>query len=75
VLDIPKWDFHWQLPYSLATPLVLNPGDKLAVECHWDNSAENQPIIDGVQRTPVDLNWGVKTTDEMCVGGFYLTPL
>jgi hypothetical protein len=75
VLDIPKWDFHWQLPYSLATPLILNPGDKLAVECHWDNSAENQPIINGVQRTPVDLNWGVKTTDEMCVGGFYLTPL
>jgi hypothetical protein len=51
----------------------VNPGDKLAVECHWDNSAENQPIENGVQRVSRDLNWGVKTTDEMCVGGVYLT--
>lgn len=73
IVDIPKWDFHWQLPYTLRTPIVVNPGDQLRVECRWDNSQENQPYVDGVQRTPVDLNWGARTEDEMCVAGVYLT--
>lgn len=71
--DIPAWQFHWQLPYSLAAPKTVNPGDKLRVECHWDNSQENQPYVDGVRRTPRDLNWGSRTEDEMCVAGVYLT--
>ncbi len=73
IVDIPQWSFAWQLPYTLATPKVLNPGDQLSVDCHWDNSAANQPIVNGVQRVPEDLNWGNRTTDEMCVGGIYLT--
>lgn len=73
IVNIPKWDFHWQLPYTLATPITVNPGDKLRVECRWDNSQENQPYVNGVQRTPVDLNWGARTEDEMCVAGVYIT--
>ena len=73
IVDIKKWQFHWQLPYTLKTPKVVNPGDKLRVECRWDNSQENQPWVDGMQRTPRDLNWGVGTADEMCVAGVYLT--
>ncbi len=70
---IDRWDFHWQLPYTLKTPKTVNPGDKLAVECHWDNSQENQPVVDGKPRTPRELNWGPRTDDEMCVAGVYLT--
>lgn len=74
VNEIPKWDFHWQLPYTLAEPKTIYPGDKLAIECHWDNSAEAQPLTTGgTQRLPRDLNWGSRTEDEMCVGGVYLT--
>jgi hypothetical protein len=73
ITDIPKWDFHWQLPYSLAAPKTVSPGDKLAVECHWDNSQENQPIVNGVRRVPRELNWGANTDDEMCIAGVYLT--
>jgi hypothetical protein len=73
IVDIPKWSFAWQLPYTLKTPKVLNPGDQLAIECHWDNSQANQPVENGVQRMSRDLNWGAKTADEMCVGGVYMT--
>jgi hypothetical protein len=73
IVDIPKWQFAWQLPYTLKTPKVLNPGDQIAIECHWDNSQENQPIENGVQRMSRELNWGVNTDDEMCVGGIYMT--
>jgi hypothetical protein len=46
------------------------PGDRLRIECHWDNTLDNQPIVDGEPLQPVDLNWGEGTTDEMCVGFF-----
>ncbi len=72
-VDIPKWDFHWQLAYTLKTPIVINPGDQLSVSCTFDNSAENQPVVDGIKRTSKDRNWGARTEDEMCVAGIYVT--
>lgn len=63
LLDIPHWDFHWQGGYSLAQPRVLNPGDSLRLECHWDNSAPGAAAA----------NWGEGTGDEMCLGIFYMT--
>ncbi|MDC3961949.1 monooxygenase [Polyangium jinanense] len=73
LLDIPKWNFHWQGAYEFVKPMTLNPGDKLSLECHWDNTAENQPVVDGVKMPPKDVTWGEGTTDEMCLGTFYLT--
>lgn len=68
VVDIPRWDFHWQVGYELATPLRLSPGDQLRLSCTWDNSAANQPILDGEQVEPIDVAWGEGTRDEMCLG-------
>lgn len=62
LLDIPRWNFHWQLSYGFVEPKVFNPGDKLYMECHWDNSQGTQ-----------DVYWGEGTTDEMCLIGFYAT--
>jgi hypothetical protein len=70
LLQIDNWDFHWQGTYALVEPKVVMPGDSLRVECHWDNTAENQPIVDGEPLPPQDLNWGEGTTDEMCVAFF-----
>jgi hypothetical protein len=69
LLDIPRWDFHWQGAYGLSSPKRVDTGDSLSIECHWDNSAANQP---GGQ-TPRDLNWGERTEDEMCLGFLYIT--
>ncbi len=73
LLDIPRWDFHWQRSYGFKTPKVCRPGDRLNVECPWDNSAEAQPVIDGVKRPPQDVNWGEGTASEMCLGVLYIT--
>ncbi|MBK6689863.1 MAG: monooxygenase [Deltaproteobacteria bacterium] len=73
VLDIPDWDFHWQGSYTLAEPVTIRPGDSLWMGCTWDNTAANQPIIDGQARTPANVAWGEGTSDEMCLGAFYVT--
>ncbi|KYF72365.1 hypothetical protein BE15_06965 [Sorangium cellulosum] len=75
VLDIPRWDFHWQGSCTLAAPEVLNPGDTLSIERPWDNTPENQPFIDGQPRGPTDVVWGEGTNDEMCLGTFCMTGL
>ncbi|MCA9679809.1 MAG: monooxygenase [Myxococcales bacterium] len=72
LLQIDDWNFHWQGGYDLRTPVHFAPGDQLRVECHWDNSAENQPIIGGQQQPPHDVWWGDGTTDEMCLATFYV---
>ena len=41
LLDVPNWDFNWQLRYEFAEPVLSSQG--LGVQCiaHYDNSAEN----------------------------------
>ena len=73
LLDIPAWNFHWQGGYELREPVTVNPGDQLSIECHWDNTAENQQVVGGRPLEPRDVTWGEGTTDEMCLGGFYVT--
>lgn len=68
-LDIPAWDFAWQQSY-IPLPgeeIVLQPGDRIEVECVWDNSPANQPVIDGEQIMPREVVWGEGTFDEMCL--------
>ena len=52
---------------------MLKPGDKLTISCTWDNSAQNQPWLGGVQQASHDVKWGESTTDEMCLGVVYVT--
>lgn len=66
-LDIPRWDFGWQQSYTLAEPLVLGPGDGIRLTCTYDNSADNQPVVNGVQVEPRRVQWGEGTLDEMCL--------
>ena len=73
LLDIPRWNFHWQRGYGFTQPKVFRPGDRLSVTCRWDNSAEMQPVVGGVQGTPRDVSWGEGTGDEMCLGVVYAT--
>ncbi len=66
LLNITDWDFHWMTTYFLDTPVRINPGDRLYVECHWDNTAENQKLVDGEQQAPRTIGWGAD--EEMCGG-------
>jgi len=74
VLEIPRWDFNWQYGYLLEETIPFELGlDQIYLECHWDNTPGNQPIIDGVRREAQDVNWGSSSGDEMCIGYLYIT--
>lgn len=63
MLHIPRWDFHWQGSYGFAQPKVIKPGDRIGLECHWDNSQPGAQYVE----------WGEGTGDEMCLGSFLMT--
>ncbi len=69
-LAINAWDFDWQGRYRLRTPMEIGPGDRFEIECQWNNSAANQPFVDGRVAEPADIKWGEGTRDEMCLGSF-----
>ena len=61
LLEIPHWHMGWQQPFWFKQPKRLDPGDELYIECHFDNSQENQPN----GRAPRDIGWGGENQD-MC---------
>ncbi|MFI5300236.1 MAG: monooxygenase [Polyangiales bacterium] len=73
-LEIDDWSFHWQGSYALKQNIVVQPGDTISIECHFDNSGARQPILNGVPLPVGPVNWGETTEDEMCLGLFYATP-
>ena len=72
-LSIPDWDFSWQQSYIPVGNISLEPGEKIDVTCTYDNSADNQPIVDGERIEPSTVTWGDGTLDEMCL--LYATTL
>jgi mono/diheme cytochrome c family protein len=66
LLDIPRWDFHWQNAYQLVQPVSAGPGDVLRVTCRYDVAKRHHTA--GVPHTPRYILWGEGTTDEMCLG-------
>ncbi|MEZ4384634.1 MAG: hypothetical protein R3A79_25115 [Nannocystaceae bacterium] len=73
MVKIPAWDFGWQGSYEFTTPMRIRKGDKLSLQCWWDNSESHQPIIDGKLLDPIDVGWGEGTRDEMCIATLRLS--
>jgi hypothetical protein len=42
VLNVPRYDFNWQLGYQLAEPLKVPKGARLVISGHYDNSPNNK---------------------------------
>ena len=42
LLDVPKYDFNWQINYELETPVKMPVGSKLVAVGKFDNSASNK---------------------------------
>ena len=72
LLDVPRWDFHWQNAYTLAKPVSAGPGDVLRVTCRHDVH-KRMHGAHGVPKTPRYVLWGEGTTDEMCLGILQVT--
>jgi hypothetical protein len=73
MVKIPAWDFGWQGSYEFTSPLRIRKGDKLSLQCWWDNSESHQPIIEGKLLDPIDVGWGEGTRDEMCIATLRLS--
>ena len=61
ILNVPHYDFNWQLTYLLKDPLVLPKGTKLEITALYDNSPNNPNNPDPKK----DVYWGEQTWEEM----------
>jgi hypothetical protein len=69
VLNVPKYDFNWQLNYWLKTPIAAPKGSRLDCLAHHDNSANNKFNPDPTK----EVRWGPQTWEEMMIGWFDYT--
>ncbi|WP_148288579.1 hypothetical protein [Ilumatobacter nonamiensis] len=68
LLDIPRWDFDWQLNYEPVEEIVLTSDDVIRVECSWDRAkipADAEPRY---------VMWSEGTADEMCYSQIITRP-
>jgi hypothetical protein len=66
LLDVPKYDFNWQLSYEFSEPKLIPKGSVLHGTAHYDNSENNLANPDPSKT----VRWGDQTWEEMMVG-FY----
>ncbi|MGH9592707.1 MAG: thiol-disulfide isomerase, partial [Bryobacteraceae bacterium] len=64
LLQVPKYDFHWQLSYKLEKPVVLPPGTRFECTAWFDNSPNNPWNPDPT----AEVRWGEQTREEMMIG-------
>jgi hypothetical protein len=63
VLDVPHYEFNWQIIYYEAQPLHIPKGTRMEITAHWDNSANNPFNPDPAAQ----VHLGAQNTDEMLV--------
>jgi hypothetical protein len=64
LLNIPSYDFNWQLRYQPAQPLVLPKDSTVRITAVYDNSSNNPANPDPSQT----VRWGEQTHEEMLIG-------
>ena len=69
LLDIPDWDFDWQLNYEPVESIVVEPGDRIRLECSWDRSRRDPDL------EPAYVVWSDGTDDEMCFASMITRPV
>jgi mono/diheme cytochrome c family protein len=64
LLDVPRYDFNWQLAYRYAEPPSIPAGSKIRCTGWYDNSPHNPANPDPARI----VTWGPQTQDEMMLG-------
>jgi hypothetical protein len=62
LVDVDRWDFHWQNAWWYQKPLDLKDVSALNITCGFDTRSRSESVA-----------WGDSTTDEMCISYFYVT--
>ena len=68
LLNVPKYDFNWQIGYIEAKPIPLPKGTRIECTAHHDNSVNNPAN----PNPNVSVRWGDQTWEEMMMGFFSL---
>jgi hypothetical protein len=66
ILDLPRYDFNWQIEHQFAEPIDVPAGTRLQVTGWYDNSKAN-PANPNPNKT---VRFGEQTWDEMMIGYF-----
>jgi hypothetical protein len=61
LLNVPRYDFNWQIVYEFAKPVTIPAGTMIRVEARWDNSINNKYN----PRPDQEVFWGEQSWDEM----------
>lgn len=69
LLDVPKFDFNWQLHYELKEPLKIPVGSRIVATAHYDNSIKN-PYNPAPHK---EVFWSEQSWDEMFIPWFEYT--
>jgi hypothetical protein len=62
LVDVDRWDFHWQNAWWYQRPLDLKDVNALSISCGFDTRSRSETVT-----------WGDSTSDEMCISYFYVT--
>ena len=69
LLNVPKFDFNWQLHYELAEPMKIPAGSRIHAVAHYDNSIKNR-----YNPAPnKEVFWSEQSWDEMFIPWFEYT--
>jgi hypothetical protein len=66
LIDIPRYDFNWQMRYKLAEPVFAPWGSRIRATAWYDNSEKNPANPDATK----EVRHGDQTWDEMMIGYF-----
>ncbi len=64
LLNVPRYDFNWQLNYVLQQPRPVKAGETIKFTAWYDNSESNPANPDPAKT----VRWGSQTYDEMHLG-------
>lgn len=62
LIDVPYWDFDWQLAYWLDDPIPVTGDDAATITCRYNSMSRDEVT-----------NWGDGTLDEMCLAFVYVS--
>lgn len=62
LINIPKWDFNWQMLYSYPFMIKLEEGTQIYANATYDNT-ENNP--NNPNNPPMNIGYGESSTTEM----------
>ena len=66
LLDVPRYDFNWQIRYLLTEPKRMPKGTTMHCTAYFDNSSDNLANPD----PKATVRWGDQTWEEMMIGWF-----